>query len=395
MSPPDARGRVLVMFGTRPEAIKLAPVITVLASSGWLEPRVAVTGQHRSLLDEVLTLFQVEPHYDLDLMSQGQEPHDVAAKALTGLSGIIAAEHPDCIVVQGDTTTTLAGALAAFYKQVPVVHVEAGLRSRDLKSPFPEEGNRKLVTHVSSLHLAPTLGNKNNLLAEGVEPARVVVTGNTVIDALRQVMGGRGQPLPHALDADDRRMVLVTMHRRESWGVTMREVAAAVADLARAEPDVVFLVPLHPNPVVRAAFEPETDSLSNVIVTDPLPYGTFVRAMARSRLIITDSGGIQEEGPSLGKPVLVVRETTERPEAIAAGTARLVGTSRFAVADSAMKLLRDPVAYSVMANAVNPYGDGRAAERTVAAIGHLLGSGRRPEDFSWAGATPEPELQSA
>jgi UDP-N-acetylglucosamine 2-epimerase len=354
-----------------------------------------VTGQHRSLLDEVLALFQVEPHYDLDLMSRGQEPHDVAAKALTGLSGIIAAEHPDCVVVQGDTTTTLAGALAAFYKQVPVVHVEAGLRSRDLQSPFPEEGNRKLVTHVSSLHLAPTLGNKVNLLTEGVEPARVVVTGNTVIDALRQVMGGRGQPLPHALDADNRRMVLVTMHRRESWGVTMVEVAAAVADLARAEPDVVILVPLHPNPVVRAAFEPEVDRLTNVIVTDPLPYGTFVCAMARSDLIITDSGGIQEEGPSLGKPVLVVRETTERPEAIAAGTARLVGTSRFAVADSALKLLRDPVAYSVMANAVNPYGDGRAAERTVAAIGHLLGSGPRPEDFSGASATPEPELQSA
>jgi UDP-N-acetylglucosamine 2-epimerase (non-hydrolysing) len=391
---PNEQGRVLVVFGTRPEAIKIAPVITALANSGSFVPRVAVTAQHRNLLDEVLALFEIEPDHDLDLMSPAQEPHDIAARALTGLSRIIAAEHPSCVVVQGDTTTTLAGALAGFYKRVPVVHVEAGLRSLDLDSPFPEEGNRKLVTHISSLHLAPTLPNKRNLLAEGVAPARIVVTGNTVIDALRQVVG-RGDPLPAALNADDRRMVLVTMHRRESWGATMREVAAGVADLARARQDVVFLVPLHPNPILRSAFEPEVEGLPNVIVTEPLPYGTFAAAMARSDLILTDSGGIQEEGPSLGKPVLVVRETTERPEAIALGTARLVGTSRVAVVDAALKLLGDPVTYSAMANAVNPYGDGRAAERTVAAIGHLLGFCPRPEDFSLTSFPLEPELQPA
>jgi UDP-N-acetylglucosamine 2-epimerase (non-hydrolysing) len=389
---------VLALFGTRPEAIKVAPVIGALQRSRTLEPRTAVTAQHRRLLDEVLELFGVDPAHDLDLMKTGQSPTDIAARALSGLAGVIKSERPSAVLVQGDTTTTMAAALAAFYQRVPVVHLEAGLRSHDLQSPFPEEGNRKVVTQLASLHLAPTWDNKRNLLREGVDPAAVVVTGNTVIDALRAVVAGGERRLSSPLDRllrDPRRVLLLTMHRRESWGPIMERVAHAFADVARAEPDLLIVAPLHPNPVVRRAFEPVMAGIPNVLITDPLSYGPFCELILRSHLIITDSGGIQEEGPSLGKPVLVVRDTTERPEAIAAGTARLVGTDPDVVAAAVLELVRDPIAYASMAAATNPYGDGRAAERAEAAISHLLGMGARPEEFAPPNHQTVEELQPA
>lgn len=375
---PASTGRVLIVFGTRPEAIKMAPVVLALERAEILEPRVAVTAQHRGLLDEVLDLFGIEPHYDLDLMRAGQDPTDIAARALTGLGAVITSERPAAVLVQGDTTTTLAAALAAFYQRVPVVHLEAGLRSHDLHSPFPEEGNRKAVTHLASLHLAPTQDNKLNLLREGIDPTRIVVTGNTVIDSLHATVSGGQSCIPASLDRSLRkhhRYVLLTMHRRESWGAPLEAIAHAMADVARADPETLIVAPLHPNPIVRRAFEPVMARLPNVSITDPLTYGAFSELLARCHIVVTDSGGIQEEGPSLGKPVLVVRDTTERPEAIAAGTARLVGTEPRAVAASVLQLLRDPRAYASMATATNPYGDGRAAERTVAAIAWLLGAG--------------------
>jgi UDP-N-acetylglucosamine 2-epimerase (non-hydrolysing) len=386
---------VLALFGTRPEAIKMAPVIAALKRSRKLEPRVAVTAQHRRLLDEVLELFDVEPVHDLDLMKTGQDPTDIATRALGGLAAVITSERPDAVLVQGDTTTTMAAAISAFYQHVSVVHLEAGLRSHNLQSPFPEEGNRKVVTQLASLHLAPTSENKRNLLREGIDPARVVVTGNTVIDALCAAVAGGGLRVPRPLRSlfhDPRRIVLLTMHRRESWGPTMEKIGQAIADVARAEPGSLIVAPLHPNRVVRRAFEPAVAGIPNVLITDPLPYGAFSQLMAHSHVIVTDSGGIQEEGPSLGKPVLVVRDTTERPEAIAAGTARLVGTDPGVVAASILELIRDPIAYASMATVTNPYGDGRAAERTEAAICHLLGMGPRPEEFAPPSQHPGEEL---
>ena len=376
----------------------MAPVILALRRSQMLESRVAVTAQHRGLLDEVLELFNIEPEHDLDLMKTSQGPTDVATRALGGLSSVIGSERPDAVLVQGDTTTTMVAALAAFYQRVPIVHLEAGLRSNDLYSPFPEEGNRKIVTQLASLHLAPTPSNKHNLLREGVDPAGVVVTGNTVIDALRSVVDRPERRLPHPLDRlvrDPRRLVLLTMHRRESWGPTMENMAHAMADVARAEPGSLIVAPLHPNPVVREAFKPVMADIPNVLITDPLPYGAFCRLISRSYVIVTDSGGIQEEGPSLGKPVLVARDTTERPEAIEAGTARLVGTDPGAVTRSVLELMRDPIAYASMATATNPYGDGRAAERTVAAIRYALGMGPRPEEFTPPSQHPGEVLVSA
>jgi UDP-N-acetylglucosamine 2-epimerase (non-hydrolysing) len=363
----------------------MAPVIASLRRSPALQPRVAVTAQHRGLLDEVLELFDIVPEHDLGLMRSGQSPTDVAARALSGLSSVIMSEQPEAVLVQGDTTTTMTAALAAFYQRIPVVHIEAGLRSHNLHSPFPEEGNRKIVTQLASLHLAPTSHNKQNLLREGVDPTRVVVIGNTVIDALRTVVECDKSSLPRPLDRliyDSRRIVLLTMHRRESWGPPMEKIARAMADVARAEPRLLIVAPLHPNPVVRRAFEPVMSGIPNVWLTDPLPYGPFSQLMAHSHVIVTDSGGIQEEGPSLGKPVLVARDTTERPEAIAAGTARLIGTDPHVVTTSILELMRNPTAYESMSRATNPYGDGRAAERTEAAIRYLLGIGRRPDEFT-------------
>jgi UDP-N-acetylglucosamine 2-epimerase (non-hydrolysing) len=377
--------RIMVVFGTRPEAIKVAPVLTALEDSPLFEPIVVVTGQHREMLTQVLELFSIVPDHDLGILEPRQTLTSVTTRALAGLEPLFDRERPDAVLVQGDTTTTFVGGLAAFYRQVPVFHLEAGLRTCDLASPFPEEANRQLTSRIASLHLAPTLGNKANLVAESIDPERIVVTGNTVVDALLQAVersGDYGDSSLDDLDRDPRRVVLVTAHRRESWGEGHAAVARAVAEIARTEPDVLVVFPVHRNPVVREAVVPVLGDIPNVRIVEPLAYGGLVRLMRRADLILTDSGGIQEEGPSLGKPVLVLRDTTERPEAVTAGTVRLVGTEEAAIVGATRTLLHDEDAYRAMANAVNPYGDGRAAERTVAAMAHFFGLGERPEEFT-------------
>jgi len=374
----------MVIFGTRPEAIKVAPVIAELERSPHFDPIVVVTGQHREMLAQVLDLFGIVPHYDLDLCAPGQTLASVTTGALDGLTPLLEAERPDAVLVQGDTTTTFVGGLAAFYQQIPVVHLEAGLRTGNPYSPFPEEVNRALTTRLATLHLAPTEGNKQNLLAENIKPESIIVTGNTVVDALllaTELPGGYGDPALDDLDADPRRVVLVTAHRRESWGEGHAAVGRAIAEIARTEPDVLVVFPIHRNPVVRDTILPAFEGLDNVRVIEPLGYRGLVQLMQRADLIVTDSGGIQEEGPSLGKPVLVMRDTTERPEAVTAGTVRLVGTDEQQIVGAVRTVLHDPREYASMANAINPYGDGRAAERTVAALAHLFDLGPRPEEF--------------
>jgi UDP-N-acetylglucosamine 2-epimerase len=375
----------MVVFGTRPEAIKVAPVIRELERAPGYEPVVVVTAQHREMLDQVLDLFGIVPDHDLDIIRPRQTLTDVTVHALEGLSRVMEAEQPAMVLVQGDTTSTFAGALAGFYHRIPVTHLEAGLRTNDAYSPYPEEINRRLSTQLATLHLAPTAVSRRNLLAENIDAGRIVVTGNTVIDALHWVVERDApftDPALRALEGAGRPIVLVTAHRRESWGRPMREIGAALAELARREPGVVFLFPIHRNPVVREAVAPAVEGLENVHLVEPLGYGDMARALSMARVILTDSGGLQEEGPALGKPVLVMRDTTERPEAVAAGTAALVGTARPAIVKAVRTLLHDPDAYARMARAVNPFGDGRAAERSVSAIHHLLAGGPRADEFA-------------
>jgi UDP-N-acetylglucosamine 2-epimerase (non-hydrolysing) len=373
----------MVVYGTRPEAIKLAPVVAAIEGSPHLECIVVVTGQHRAMLDQINELFSIRPAHDLDIIRPRQQLHEVTERALEGLTRVIRAEQPDAVVVQGDTTTSFVGALAAFYEQIPVMHVEAGLRTGDRYNPFPEEINRRLTSQVTSVHLAPTPVSAANLRVEGIAEQDIAVTGNTVIDALLDVVR-RSLPLENqALKVlDGRPAVLVTSHRRESWGVPMARTARSIARLARDFPDVSFVLPAHLNPRVREVLLPPLADLPNVTVTDPLGYSDFARAMNASTIMLTDSGGVQEEAPSLGKPVLVLRDTTERPEAVSAGTVRLVGTDEDLIVASVSRLLTDPVAYEQMAQAVNPYGDGVAARRVVAAIEAFFGVGRRLPDFA-------------
>ena len=375
--------RILVVYGTRPEAIKLAPLIQALQNSPDFEPIIVVTGQHRSMLDQVNVLFGITPKYDLDLMSGRPNLAGITAGVLEGLGPILETERPDLVIVQGDTTTVFSAALAAFYAQIPVAHVEAGLRTGDRYDPFPEEINRQLTTVLTTLHLAPTPTSRLNLLAEGVDPDCIHVTGNTVIDTLLDVTARALPPTNSELSRlGDQRVVLVTSHRRENWGEPMARISRAIARLARAFPNVVFVLPAHLNPIVREVLLPPLAGLPNVRVTDPLDYVDMVFAMAASHLVITDSGGIQEEAPSLGKPVLVLRETTERPEALSAKTVRLVGTDEELIVAEATRLLTDSGTYESMARAINPYGDGRAVRRIVGAIENFFGTGPRPEEFS-------------
>jgi UDP-N-acetylglucosamine 2-epimerase (non-hydrolysing) len=381
--------RVLSVFGTRPEAIKMAPVVRRLEAAEGIESVVCVTGQHREMLDAVLRLFEIRPQHDLALMRPGQDLFDVTSGALLGLREVLREERPDIVLVHGDTTTCFAGALAAFYEGIPVGHVEAGLRTGDLGRPFPEELNRVLTGRMASQHFAPTAGAGRNLLAEGVDPRRVRVTGNTVIDALLEVRdrirhagperfeGAFPADLLERLAAGPEKLVLVTGHRRESFGQGFEDLCGALARLARAHPEWLFVYPVHLNPNVRRPVQAHLAGLTNVILTEPADYEPFVWLMDRADLIVTDSGGVQEEAPALGVPVLVTREVTERPEAVEAGTVALVGTDPGRLTAAVEELLGGGEAAERMARAVNPYGDGRAAERIVRVL-----QGRSCEDFA-------------
>lgn len=373
--------RIAVIFGTRPEAIKMAPVVLALQREKGIDCRVCVTAQHRQMLDQVLEVFAIKPDADLDLMKADQTLADFTARALTGISGYLEQEKPDLVLVQGDTTTVFCATLASFYRRIPVGHVEAGLRTGDLGAPWPEEANRVLTSRLAALHFAPTRWSRDNLRKEGVPARSIKVTGNTVIDALflaleRSAGSGLGvEGLPAewfgADPASTPRFVLVTGHRRESFGQGFENICQAIADLARAHPDVQFVYPVHLNPNVRAPVNRilggEGARLANVHLLEPLSYLPFVRLMSRSHLVLTDSGGIQEEAPGLGKPVFVMRETTERPEGVAAGTVKLVGTNRARIVREVGRLLRSDSAYRAMACRKNPYGDGKSAARIVKA----------------------------
>jgi UDP-N-acetylglucosamine 2-epimerase (non-hydrolysing) len=375
---------ILSIYGTRPEAIKMAPVIKAIERSANLTSRVVVTAQHREMLDQVNSLFRIKPHYDLNIMSDAQTLNAITAKVTQGLDELLQVTQPDAVLVQGDTTTVMASSLAAFNRGIPVVHLEAGLRSGNILSPFPEEANRKLTSQVASLHLAPTPRSRDNLVAEGIAPADIMVTGNTVIDTLHMALSMKVSPAaPEAVRfvEHDGPTMLVTTHRRENLGSSMENIGVALAELAAARPELLILLPAHRNPLVREAVLPRVQHIDNVLVTEPLSYGEFTTVMAASDIVLTDSGGIQEEAPSLGKPVLVMRENTERPEAVEAGSVKLVGTSRAGIVENVSTLLDDRTAYEDMARAVNPYGDGRAAARTVSAIEHMLDVGSRIEEF--------------
>ncbi|MET4135495.1 UDP-N-acetylglucosamine 2-epimerase (non-hydrolyzing) [Pseudarthrobacter sp. PvP090] len=376
---------IMPIFGTRPEAIKMAPIVSALQESPHFRCVVTVTGQHREMLDQVNDLFGIVPDHDLNILQPGQSLSGIMTRTIDGLEKLFAESRPDAVVVQGDTTTSTAAAIAAFYHGIPVVHVEAGLRSGDLLSPFPEEANRKITSQITRLHLAPTATSRANLVAEGINPADIVVTGNTVIDALLATVDKQlpfTDPRLESLAADGRRILLVTTHRRENQGDAMRGVGRALARLAEAEPELMIVLPVHKNPVVREAVLPALEGRTNILVTEPLAYGEFTRLLSLAHLVLTDSGGVQEEAPSLGKPVLVMRDNTERPEAVDAGTVALIGTDEERIVAEVTLLLNDDGHFSAMANAVNPYGDGKAAIRTVAAIEELLGVGFRTAEFT-------------
>jgi UDP-N-acetylglucosamine 2-epimerase (non-hydrolysing) len=368
--------KVLTVFGTRPEAIKMAPLVLALARSSGMDSRVCVTAQHRQMLDQVLELFEIQPDFDLNVMRPGQDLAGVTSAILEGLKPVLASFQPDVMLVHGDTATTLASTLAAFYHRIPVGHVEAGLRTGDLLAPWPEEGNRKVTGALAAIHFAPTSASRANLVREGVPPERIVVTGNTVIDALLLVREklDRSSGLADAQKAlfpylsDERRLVLITGHRRENFGEGFERICAAIGELAARHPDVDFVYPVHLNPNVREPVGRILSGIGNVHLIEPLDYLPFVYLMTRAHLLLTDSGGIQEEAPSLGKPVLVMRNTTERPEAVEAGTVRLVGTEFQSIVAGVHELLTDVEQYNRMTFAHNPYGDGRACERIIKAL---------------------------
>ncbi len=366
-------GKVMVVFGTRPEAIKMAPVVHKLKEVKDIETIVTVTAQHRDMLDQVLSLFAIKPDYDLDLMKAGQNLFGITTGVLNGLHEIYEKEKPDLVLVHGDTTTTFAAALAAFYLHIPVGHVEAGLRTRNKFSPFPEEMNRTLTGSLTDLHFAPTDTSRENLIAESTALYRIWVTGNTVIDALLKTVKDNYSFGPELKAVDfSRRILLVTTHRRENWGDKMREIYSALIDLVDEFEDIELVFPVHKNPIVRDIANEMLGNRERVHLTDPLDYEPFAQLMNASYLILTDSGGMQEEAPSLGKPVLVLRDTTERPEAVSAGTVKLVGTNYNKIYEQTKLLLNNKDEYNKMARAINPYGDGKASERIVQTIVDFL-----------------------
>ena len=368
--------RILTVFGTRPEAIKMAPLVHALAADERFDAKVCVTAQHREMLDQVLELFEITPDYDLNLMKPGQDLTDITCGILQGLKPVLAEFKPEYVLVHGDTATTLTTTLAAYYQQIKVGHVEAGLRTGNVYSPWPEEGNRKLTGAIADLHFSPTEISKQNLLAENVAAEKVIVTGNTVIDALHDVIGkldtniGLKSSLEKQFSFLDekKRLVLITGHRRESFGGGFERICEAIAQLAKTFPDVEFVYPMHLNPNVREPVNRLLADLNNVFLIEPLDYLPFVYLMNKSYVLLTDSGGIQEEAPSLGKPVLVMRDTTERPEAVDAGTVKLVGTEVNSIVTELSSLLSNEDAYKVMSFAHNPYGDGKACSRILDAL---------------------------
>jgi UDP-N-acetylglucosamine 2-epimerase (non-hydrolysing) len=370
----DSNLKVLSIFGTRPEAVKMAPVVQQLAQTLGVESQVCVTAQHREMLDQVLNLFDIKVHFDLNLMRPDQSLAELTASVFTDLDPVLREVMPDWILIQGDTTTVMAAALLAYYHRIRIGHVEAGLRTCDKWQPFPEEINRRVASVVADLHFAPTDWSKENLIKEGVAPNRVVVTGNPVIDALKQVIA---QPydLSQGFLAgvrENQRLILVTAHRRENFGQPLRRIFDALREIAEAySEEVVIIYPVHLNPNVHNPAHEMLGNIPNIRLIEPLDYLPMVHLMARAYLVLTDSGGLQEEAPALGKPVLVMREVTERPEAVQAGTARLVGTSREMIIEQTQRLMDFPEEYEAMAHAVNPYGDGHAAERIVEALLHL------------------------
>lgn len=371
--------KVLTVFGTRPEAIKMAPLVLALQKDSRFDVQVCVTGQHREMLEQVLSLFAIRPRFDLKVMKPGQGLTEITASILSGMKDVLTQYRPEIVLVHGDTATTFAATLAAYYQQIPVGHVEAGLRTGNLYSPWPEEANRKLTGALSTLHFAPTETSRQNLLREGILSERIFVTGNTVIDALLEVVtrlerdGAMQQTLSERFIflREGRRMVLVTGHRRESFGEGFERICQALARMAAAFPNVDIVYPVHLNPNVREPVNRLLASIGNVHLIEPLDYLPFVYLMSRSFIILTDSGGIQEEAPSLGKPVLVMRDTTERPEAVQAGTVRLVGTDVEAIVGAVTELLTDPGAYQRMSFTHNPYGDGQACQRILEALVRL------------------------
>ena len=374
----------MTVFGTRPEAIKMCPLVLEMRKyPEYIQPIVAVTAQHREMLDQVLDLFGIVPDYDLNIMTSGQTLYDVTTRALMGLKPVMEEAKPDMVLAHGDTTTTFAGALAAFYAQIPVGHVEAGLRTGNKYSPYPEEMNRKLTGAIADMHFAPTATSKGNLLKENVNPASILITGNTVIDALQTTVHGDY----HFADEDFNRvfatghkLILMTTHRRENLGEPMRHVYRALKSVLETHENVEAIFPVHKNPKVREIVNQELGHLSRVHLIEPMDYEPFANLMAKVDIVLTDSGGIQEEAPALGKPVLVLRDTTERPEAVEAGTVKLVGTAYEDVLQETNRLLDDANHYRSMAEAANPYGDGKACERIIKAI--LRKNGYSVENFS-------------
>lgn len=373
--------KILFVFGTRPEAIKMAPVVQESKKNNALDTYVCVTAQHREMLDQVLALFEIEPDFDLNIMSPGQDLTDVTCKILTGLREVLQELKPDCILVHGDTSTTLASSLAAYYQQIPVGHVEAGLRTGNIYSPWPEEGNRKLTGSLTKLHFAPTENSKQNLLNENIEQNDIYITGNTVIDALLDVKNKieKNTRLYEELAASfpfidpNKKLILVTGHRRESFGGGFERICQALAQLAERD-DIQICYPVHLNPNVQEPVNRLLSSANNVHLIEPQDYLPFVFLMTKAHIILTDSGGIQEEAPSLGKPVLVMRDTTERPEAVKAGTVKLVGTQSEAITKNVSQLLDNNSLYEDMSRAHNPYGDGKASQRIIDALNNFLTS---------------------
>ena len=378
----------MLVFGTRPEAIKMAPLVKEFQKyPESFQTLVCVTGQHREMLDQVLRIFDIVPDFDLDIMKHGQDLYDVTSRVLLGMRDVLTAVRPDLVLVHGDTTTSTAAALAAFYQQIPVGHVEAGLRTHNIYSPWPEEMNRQITTRIASYHFAPTSLSRKNLLQEGIADELITVTGNTVIDALHRVvdkirkdfslnleLAGQLKAIGYDVKrlASPRRLVLITGHRRENFGEGFISICEAIKDLTVKYPDVDFVYPMHLNPNVRKpihdVFGEDLSDLGNMFFIEPLEYLSFVYLMEKASIVLTDSGGIQEEAPGLGKPVLVMRDTTERPEALEAGTVKLVGTSRDTIVNELSRLLDDPASYEIMSQALNPYGDGKACGRIVERI---------------------------